>query len=358
MDNSQHLAVLDQVESSLKAIEEQGREVIDFETDEGYARAKQIKKPLVKLRNDGDKARLAATKYHRDEQARINDLWKSIAERIEAVEGPLTDGIKRVDEEAKRIKAEDAAAEQKRIDDIQERMADIRAAAGNAITLDDVTAAIARYGNVTLESFEEFAEEAEQAIAAMDTALIEKRTALEAQAAESARLAEQKAEQDRIAAEQKAAQDKIDAQIKAIEDAKRADEQRQAEEAAAAERQAEQERREKAIAEQSEIDKQKALDAAENKRLADIETAKQEAIQVERGKAAAIEAARIAKEQQEAADKAEADRLAAIAPDTEKLRTWLDQMPKMKSQDGKVVGAHILEFTNKKIEALRKFRAA
>lgn len=334
-DNSQHLAVLDTVESTLKNIEEQGREVIDFETDEGYVRAKELKKPLVKLRNEGDKARLAATKWHREEQARINELWKGIAARIEAVETPLTAGIKRIDDEAKRVKAELEASEQKRISDIQERIADIRAAAGNAITLDDVEQAISRYNNVTLESFDEFAEEAEHAIAVMDTGLSAKRIALYVQADEAARieaqrveqeaqqrkLDEQQAEQQRIADEQaaklKAQQDEIDRQKRELEKAKEAEVRR------AAIADAEQKAKAKA-----EREKAEALAQAEKDKAAAVETARLKAIEDEQKR---IEAEKL----REAEDQAERERLAAMAPDAEKLAAWFESIPALPGMTSK-----------------------
>lgn len=329
MDNSQHLAVIDEVEAALAQIEAQGKEVIDFETDEGYKRAKELKKPLVKIRKRGDEARLAATKYHRDEQKRINDMWKGIAERIEAVENPLTEGIKKVDEEKKRIEAEKLAAEQKRIDDIKERINDIRMAAGLAVTLDDVQSTINRYNNVTLESFEEFADEAERAIAEMDTALNAKKKQLEEQAELEAKLEAQRQEQERIAEEQRKEREAFEAERRRIAEEQRAE-------------------REKLEAEQRAIELEKARQEearkAEEQRKIDAERAeeaKQQAIaRAKREEAERIERERIEAEEREAAEKAEEERLAALAPDAEKINAWMiklleNQLPEMSTDEAR-----------------------
>lgn len=323
-----NLAVIGEVEASLAALEAEYAELPDFETDEGYATAKERKRPLVKARTRGDKARLAATKFHRDQVSHINSMWKDdILPRIEALEKPLADGIKAVDDEKARIEREKAEAEQRRIDTHQAKIDKIKALPTETYTLDDVNGALSLLDEFNPDEFEEFSDAASMHIVSIRSVLVEKQAALVKQAEEAKRLEAQRIEQERIAAEQAEKQRLIEEeQRKQREELER---QRAELEAEKRKLQEQKEAEERAKV-KAELDR-KAQEKAEREKAEAAERARQQAIEEER---------RRVEEEKRKAEQAEAEhqRKLAMAPDAEKLRAWFDSIPafpEMTSDDGR-----------------------
>lgn len=326
-DTETQLQIIGQVESGLSALEEANQTLPDFETPEGYAEAKERKKPLTKARTTGDKARLAATKSLRDEVSRINSMWnEQILPRIEAMEKPLVEGIKRVDDEKARIEREKAEAEQRRIDEIQGRLLDIKHMQ-QAMSLEQIDACLVELNEKDFDAmFQEFADTARSEAQSIRDLLEPRKKDLIAQAEEAARLEAQRKEQEEKEAELRKQQEAIEAEQRKLEEAKQAEERRKL----------------------REEEQRKAQERADREKAEAVEKAKQKAIEEERQR---VENERIAKEQAEAAERqrkadeeAEAARLAALAPDADKLAVWLltvPPLPEMSSPEGKEMSESI-----------------
>jgi len=297
----------------------------DCTTDDGMESAKASQKALKGIRD-------AATEHHEKAKAfylkngRIVDAMKNdIIAKAEPIEAKYKAAIKVVRDEEKRIEAEriqklkDAEeAMQKRFDEIN--------AMHQAITLDDINAAIEKLNNLDLQAFQDRADEA-----------IEKsEQALEWLTKRKAELEEQKAESDRIEAEReklRKEQEAIEAERKAEADKLQAEKDKLAQERQALADEKEKQERAALVAEEQRKAQIAADKRAEDQRKQaeiDKKEAAEKAAQVERER---IENERVAAEKKEAAEKAEAERIARNAPDAEKLDKWLTLLSGMKMPD-------------------------
>lgn len=331
-ETKQGIVAMNAVAAGLEALKAKHTSVPDCTTDEGYAEAKALAKSVARVRIDTEKAHKGAKAFFLEGGRNIDSMKNSIL----AVTNPIEDGyksaIKAVDDEKARIAQEAAEKEQKRIDEIGERIDRIKAAPSNAVTLEQVDTALSKLDDIDLKSFDEFDEGADEHITEARKALTEKRVNLQAQADEAARLEEQRKEQEAAAAKLKAEQDEIERQKRELKEAQEAESRRAAIKDAEQKAAAKAEREKKEAAEQAERDKAAAVEA-ERLRVLEAEKAKAEA-----------EKARIAKEA------AEAERLAALAPDAEKLQAWLDSVPTLPEMDtdegkdaAKTIGKRIAE---------------
>lgn len=322
------IAVIDKVEAGLSKLEASYTDVPDCETEEGYTEAKELLKPIVKTRTTLDKARLAATKNLRNEVDRINSMCKNdILPRIEAKEKPLQDAIKAVDDRRKAEAEEKARIEQERIAAIEERLARVSSLPATCVTLEQVESALTKLDEVDLSTFDEFEAAATTKIDEARSTLSERKVDLAKQAEEKAELDRQRAEQEAAAAKLKAEQDELERERQEIEKMKAAEQARKDAEAKA-------EADRIAAAEKAEQDKQDAIEKArrEEREAAEAEAKRKADEQAE------IERAAEAKRKAEEDARVEAERLAALAPDAEKLRAWFDSipdMPEMSTREGR-----------------------
>jgi hypothetical protein len=300
----------------------------------------------VKHRATFREIRVASEKARKERKAPILEIGKLLDSRQKEIEAEIEPFESRFDAA---IKAEEkrkddekiakALAESARITAIRQSIEGLRAYATSAVGRSSMQIAAMvetiEEVEISLETHQEFAGEAELAKIATIQKLGEMLSAQVAHEAEQARIAAERdaldrqraelAEQERQAAAARAEQESKDrAERERIEA-----EQRAAQEAAAAAMRAEQEAHEARMrAQQEELDRQQAEIAAERQRQAD------EAARVEREKQAAIaaEAARVAAEEQrkreeaEAAARAEAERIQAEkdAAEAERLRRERD----------------------------------
>lgn len=356
-DTQKSIAVMNEVASGLAELKTKYAAMPDVNTDEGYELAKQERKEIGAVRIKIDKAHKAGKAFYLEGGRKIDGMKNDILKIVTTLEDERKEAIKAIDDEAARIAQEAAEKEQVRIEGIESRIARIKSAPSDAVTLEQVNSAIEKLATLkahgTYDAFDEFKDAARGVIEEAEIALTEKKTALEAQAAEAAQLEEQRLEQERIAAknaedarilaEKAAAAEKAEADRKAAiaaEDAdraakiKREDEEREAAEAArlaAIEKARTDAIAEKAAAEQKVID-----DEAERVR---VEAEKAKAVEKAREQAIADEQARQqAEADKQAEEQAERERLAAEAPDKEQLLAWIEslpQIPAMKTKAGK-----------------------
>jgi hypothetical protein len=217
------------------------------------------------------------------------------------------------DAEIEREKAAKAAAEKARVDGIRKRIAEMQSIPAMLVGKQSATIATAIEGldavEITLESFAEFAGEAEMAKIATVAKLGEMLTAQVAHEKEQERLAEERADLERLRREAAERERQI-AEARAL-DERLAREAREREEARLrAEREAhEAELRKERDAEQAKLAAERAEIARQQAELA---AAKAEQERIERERLAAIEAEeRRKREEAEAAARAEAARIRA-----------------------------------------------
>ncbi|NML34895.1 hypothetical protein [Paraburkholderia antibiotica] len=274
----------------------------------------------IAITKAGKEARDDATKFSKA----VIEEEKRLVALIEPEEGRLRTLRDEWDAEREREKAAKAAAEKARVDAIRQRITDMQAIPSLLVgkSAETIAAAIdsLEVVQITLESHQEFAGEAEIVKAVVIAKLGEMLACQQAHEVEQTRIAAERAQLERERAEA-AERERIAAAARAEEERK-AREARQAEEARLrAEREAheaelrrQREVEEAKLAEQrAEIARQQAAIDAERQRQAD------EAARVEREKQAAIaaEAARVAEEErrkreaEEAAARAEAERIRA-----------------------------------------------
>lgn len=365
------IAKLNTVEAGVAAMLKKYAAAPDASTPEGYELAKSEAKEIAAVRISADKAHKIAKAPYWEGGKRIDAMKKSIVDRISPLEDVRKEAIKAVDDEKARIEREAAEKEQARIEFIETRVKHISEHA-QFVTLEQVNGALTSLGDIDFSEFDEFADIAREKASEATAALTERRDALKAQAEEAARLEAQRKEQEEAAAKLAEQQAEIERQQKEIDDAKAAQEaedRRREQEKVDAEKarivainvllneikemplkatslragdyakkalielrstlpsfEEYEDMAKEAISVALESVEQKLelfraeAEAAEAKRLADIEAAKQQAI--------ADEQARVKKEQAaEARKKAKAEKLAALAPDQEKLQKWIDSIP-------------------------------
>lgn len=356
------VAKMDKVAAGLADMKAEYEDMPDVSTSKGYALADKQRKAIKAVRVSVDHA-------HKEGKAPITALGKkldaqrtSIKDAMEKWEQDRIDAIKKIDDEKERIKRE-------RTDTIKARIDAIKATKIDSVTIEQIDASLALLAAIDLDEFEEFKDAAEMHRDASSDVLTDRRAALEAQEAETSRLAEQKAEQDRQAAELKVQQDKIaeDARILAestaaaakaesdrlaaiaAEDAERAariKHEDDAREAAETARQAaiQREKNEKAASERKAIEDAAAAKKAEEDQAAAIVAAAEKAAQDERER---IAAEAVAESERLAEEKAAAERAALDAPDAEKIKLWMESIKELPIATGAKGKARI-----KKIAAL------
>lgn len=295
-----NLAIVDEVSVALDKLADKYKDLpaIDIATPDGYAEAKQRKKPLTKLRTRCEDARKNAGRVLLDEKKRIDDTAKRIFAGIAEYEQPLIDGIKAADDAEKERIAEKGRIEQARVDAITDRLYAISMLKITAESVELIDAAMVTLDSENPDTADERKSEMIALISMIRETLTDRRARLVEQAEEAARLEQQRAEQaeqQRKLDEQQAA---IDAENKRIADAK-----------AAEERESETKRREAEAAEKA------AAQAVEDER---------KRVEAEKAEAERVERERVAREQVEAAER---ERQAAMAPDREKLVDWFASVP-------------------------------
>lgn len=306
-------------EKQLTELAAQSKDLLRVTNEDSY---KQIHAARIVLKNSrieiekrGKAAREDATKFSKaviEEEKRLIGLIKPEEDRLQTIQTEHDDAEERA-REAKIL------AEQKRVEDIQEHISDIRKwlelctrydtpAETIAVNIKDLSAL-----EITDERFQEFRSQADEVKTAVLTKLREAHTAAVAREEEKREAAKAQAELAKLRAEQAERETKERAEREERERQER--EKREAEEKAA---------REKLAAEQAEVARKQKIEndriAAENKRLAD-ERAAFEAEQAEaKRKADEAERARLAAEEAERKKKLEAERLQREADEAERKR--------------------------------------
>lgn len=324
------------------------KQVPDVDTEEGYTEAKRLGREVGKIRISVDKARKAAKDFYIKGGRDIDAKAKQIAAVIGPLESQYTDAVRAVDERKAAEEAEKTRIEQERIDTITDRLDRIKALPTTAVTLEQVESALIRLDQIDLSTFDEFDEAADEYITASKSALTDRKTELVKQAHEKAELDRQRKEQEAAAEKLKAEQDEIDRQRQELEKREAAEQAR-----IAAEKKAESDRI--AAEKQAEIDKQEAIEKARRE--------EREAAEAEKQRIAAEQAEkeRQAEEKRKAYEAAalEAQRIAAMAPDADKLRAWLDsipELPEMSTDEGNVEFARAHDCLLELGESIRQFQ--
>lgn len=182
------LVELDRVEAALSELRAKYGTVPDFTNKAGYEKGKKGIRELTSYRTSTDKLRLAITEPHRKFIERVNAYGKDLIGKIEAIEQPLKDAKKEVDEAEQRKKEE-------RIARLQERLAkEVTAFLDTAVGLDSSGLAdlIDAAEAVDVEGYFDITKEAEDERARVIRELIN----MHAAALERERLATEQAEID------------------------------------------------------------------------------------------------------------------------------------------------------------------
>lgn len=296
--------------------------VFDLTTKDGDKAAREARRECVKLRTALDASRKSKKAALAEQGKKLEAEAAALVEAILKIEKPIDAQILAKEAEDKRKAEERKQAESDRIDAIQKRIGEIRAAVLQAVSLpiDDLDGLTASIDALEIdESFAEFAQIAQRAkdetlskLADMRDAAVERERVAEQQRAEAARFkAEREAfeveqaqarlqreEADRIAqAQRDAEQRRIDAQLEELrvlraEQAERERVAREAEEARVAEAAALSLRIAREEAQRAEAALKAERDAAaERERLAEAARAEERRIaQVEADRARAAEA--------------------------------------------------------------------
>ena len=323
------LTVFENKKDELQALAEQskGLTIEGIEDKEGFKRVSDQRKTLkaerVSIQKQGKEMRDGLTNINRQ----ITEKEKELVAIIEPIEKELLAEEKRIEDEKERLRQEEIAREEARI---QKRI-DALANYGFQIDYADIK-------SMSDETFDKYLEAAH---------IQYKREQFEKAEAERLRLEqiererqEKEAEQKRLQAErvelEKLRQEQADreARIKAEQEAIAAEKKRIEDEKAAIEAERQREIDAKKRAEELRIAQEKAAEAA---RLKAIEGAKE----AERLKKEADEKARLA-----------AERKAARKPDKIKIQTYINEIkavkvPEMKTEDGKAVMNVIQELINR-----------
>jgi hypothetical protein len=373
-ETQKSIAVMNEVASGLAELQSKYAIMPDVNTTEGYDLAKQERKEIGAVRTKVNKAHKAGKAFYLDGGRKIDGMKNDILKTVATLEDERKDAIKVIDDEQARIDREAAEKEVERIDAISSRLDHITRAPSRVLTIEQCISELDFLESVVFSEFEEFADAAGEWVEDSLEKITEKKTALEAQAAEVARLAEQKAEQDRQAAELQAQQDKIAADARILAEntaaAAKAETDRLAKIA--------QEDKDRAARIKREDDDRAAVETA---RLAAIEKARADAIEaeaaakqkviydeaervrIETERTESAETARLEGIEQERqrvaeiaekieAEAAERERVAANDTDKKKLQDWIDAMPEMKTKAGDKAGAEIYDHAVNVVSAI------
>lgn len=337
-----NIQIITKAEAWLQTIEQEYSNVPDVATKDGMATAREWRRSLVAARTQGNAARLAAGRPLTEMKKKIDDTWKKYEPRIKALEDPLDAAIKAVEEAAEREKEKNRQAEAARVKRIEDLIDDIRAAPIRAVTLEDIKDQILMLRDVDMASFDEYIDAGRIHVDSAMKALNDRLNLLIEQAEETKRLEASKIAQEARQKELDAQAAKQAAELKAQQDAM-AEQQRKLDEQAAemGRRQREQEEREAADVRRKKQEEHDRI-AAEQKAIADKEAAELAAKLAEEQRIQAEkDAAEQAKRDEEAAE-AEAGRIAAMAPDIEKLRLYLTALDEVKQPEVKSDEANYL----------------
>ena len=192
------LAELKKSGKRLDVIEKDWDELPDLTTTAGMKLARSRRAELVGMRTGGDSTRKLITKPARDLVDSINKLWKSYIPRIESVEKVYDDAIKAVEEAKEAAKAEKLALDANRKAAIVERLDVINGSVARGVTIANIDLELEILNdadNDLFADFEEYSDTAHIQIESAKTALTERRVQLVAQADEAKKLEEQRAEQ-------------------------------------------------------------------------------------------------------------------------------------------------------------------
>lgn len=324
------------IDSQQSFLDENGGDIPDCQTKEGLKLAKERRAAYRARRLLVNELHTAAKSFYLENGRQVDSAKNHLINALVPIEDSLKAAIAAEQTRKERIAQAAREEEQARVDAIKALLMEIR----NSITASNVeaiNAEIEKLSNLDLQKFQEYAEDAETEAAAALSVLETRKNELEAQEAEKARLEAQRLEQERIAKEQAEKQRAIDEENERLANEKAAEEKRKADKAAEAERQR--------IAKE-------AAEKANKEAAAQAEAAR---IKAEEARRAAVRQAeidtanRIRREQEEAdakalAEKTERERLAAMAPDADKLKIWaasIADVPAMTSDEGKAAAIAI-----------------
>jgi hypothetical protein len=285
----------------------------------------ELKNTRVAIKSAGESAREDANAFQKAVIAEVARLTAITATE----EGRLQKLRDDYDAEREREKQAKAAAEKARVDEIRKRIAEIQAIPSMLVGKQSETIGAAIEGletvEITLESHQEFAGEAQVAKLATVQKLWEmfaaqkeheaEQARLQAEREELARLRAEAEERERVAAAERAEQERVARVARETEEAKL----RQQREAHEAELRRQREAEEANLrAEREEAQRQLDAQRAEiAKQQAEIAAAKAEGERIERERLAAIEAAEQAKRDAEAAEQARKEREAREQAESE-----------------------------------------
>lgn len=302
---------------AIKALGDEYQVEPDCSTDEGYKDAKTKATFLRSLRQEVDGA-------HKIEKAdalalcnKYDKQKRELTEIVKSRENVYKEAYKAIDNEAARVKQAAIDAENERKAAIQAQFDKLTDLEMSSHELPDVIAAIDSLENVSLQDFPDRQEEAEALVEKLLDVLNRRRERLEKAEAEAVKLKAEReameAEQEKLRQAREASErrqqelDEREHQLNLKAEREAAAEQERADAAAKAER-------ERIEAEQkAEKDKQDADDKARKEEQAKVKADRKRAVNA----------------------KAEAKRIAALAPDAIKLRTWYESIPELPEVDDK-----------------------
>jgi hypothetical protein len=282
--NNLHIAEYDEMANKLDEIKEYSNFLPDVSTDEGYQKSKRVSLDIGKVKTSLEKARKEKKAYFLDGGKQVDAQAKVILEKLNDMQLPHMQAYKELDNLKKEREA-------KRKQDLEERVAYIRNLPEmmSESSSEEIQAAMNNINNESCEDFYEFTSAALKArneTVKLLGELFTKTAKAEKDAEELAKLRAEQAKREQEEHEARIAQkakEEAEATARAeqehieqekVQAQQREEQARQAQLNAEKEAQAAQER-EKIAAEKAEAQrKQDAIDA-ENKRLADIEEAKQ-----------------------------------------------------------------------------------
>jgi membrane-associated HD superfamily phosphohydrolase len=229
------LVELDRVEAALADLRKKYGKVPDFTTQAGYDKGKKGIRELTSYRTSTDKLRLDITKPHRDFIERVNRYGKDLIGKLEAIEQPLKEAKREVDEAEQRKK-------EARIAQLRERLEkEVTSYLDTAAGLDSTGLAelIESAEAIDIQSYFDISNEAEDEKARVVRELI----TLHARTLEQERIAAEQAEIDAQRRKLREEEQHRAAEHAELEELRRfkAEQEEKAKAAAEAERQAKQE---------------------------------------------------------------------------------------------------------------------
>lgn len=318
---SQAVARFSAVSAGIAALREKYEKVIfPVDTADGLKDAKEARLAIRQPRYEVERIRKEAKAPILAIGRQLDAKAKEITEALMALEEPIDTAIKHEEGRKERERLAKIAAEQKRVEDIQERIAEIRGAvqAVTSVTGLPSSAKVADFiGDVERiavdDSFMEFRPQAEDAKTATLATLRQMHAAAVEREAEQERIKAERAELERLRAEQakREAEERQRLEAEAAKERARI-EAEQAKERAAREEQARKEREALEAQRKQQEAERKAIEA-ENRRLAEERAALERAQAEERRKAEAAERKRLAEEAAERKRKEEAEKAARKA---------------------------------------------